>query len=94
MENDEIIDALNMSFNDDLSDFDDDSDADPDYTLVCFYFYYLFMIHRFRYRVAWVGLTGYFNLCLSILTFKKFEKPVIYSQCFENCLRIFYFKII
>lgn len=60
MESDEIIDALNMSFND-LSEFDDDSDADPDYTLVCFYYYYLFMIHRFRYRVAWMGLTDYFN---------------------------------
>ena len=93
MENDEIIDALNMSF-DDLSEFDDDSDADPDYTLVCFYYYYLFMIHRFRYRVAWMGLTDYFNLFLSIFTFKKIEKPVIYSQCFENYLRIFYYKII
>lgn len=48
MENSEIIDALNMSFDDDLSDFGDDSDADPDYTLVCYY-YYLYAIYRFRF---------------------------------------------
>jgi len=48
MENDEIIDALNMSSDDDLSDFGDDSDADPDYILVCYY-YYLLVIDRFRY---------------------------------------------
>lgn len=47
MENNEIIDALNMSFDDDLSDFGDDSDADPDYTLVCYY--YLFAIYRFKF---------------------------------------------
>lgn len=49
MENNEIIDALNMSFDDDLSAFGDDSDADPDYTLVYYYYYYLFEIHRFRF---------------------------------------------
>lgn len=79
-----------MSFNDDLSDFGDDLDADSDYPLVCFYCYYLFMIHRFRYRVAWMGLTDYFNLSLSIFTFKKIKNPLY----IRNALKIIFVYIL
>lgn len=42
MEDDEIINALNISFDEDLSDCGDDSDADPILSFVCFLLLFIY----------------------------------------------------